>query len=116
MIRLRTISAAAVIFGAAALPQQAQAMNNKDIAEEMAKKAGISKAQAIKALEAALETISIGIKEQRKVMLSDFGLFTVTTKGGRTGRDPKTGKTITIGGTHIIKFKAASKLDDLMSK
>ncbi|MEK9722212.1 MAG: HU family DNA-binding protein [Rhodospirillaceae bacterium] len=118
MIRLKAvIVAAVVILAVAAVAHRAQAANFKDadVVAAIQKSAGISNAQAKKALEAALNEIGKFLAMKQDVSLTDFGTFTVENRGGRQGTDAKTGKKITIGGKNTPKFKAAKKLYDNMN-
>jgi len=46
-----------------------------------------------------------------RVSLVGFGSFSVTHRAARKGRNPQTGKEITIAAKNVIKFKAGAELN-----
>jgi len=89
-------------------------MNKAQLIEAMANKAGLTKADAKKALDAFIETTSEALKGEDRVALIGFGSFSVSTRVARTGRNPQTGKPIDIPAKKVIKFKAGSELVDVI--
>jgi len=87
-------------------------MNKAQLIEAMANKAGLTKADAKKALDAFIETTSEALKGEDRVALIGFGSFSVSTREARTGRNPQTGKPIDIPAKKVIKFKAGNDLND----
>ncbi len=85
-------------------------MNKSELVEQMAKAGGISKAAAEKALAGALDGITKAMKKGDKVTLVGFGTFSVNKRAARQGRNPQTGKTITIKERKVARFKPGSKL------
>ncbi len=85
-------------------------MNKSELVEAMATAAGISKAQADKALTGALDAITDALAKGDKVTLVGFGTFSVAERAARQGRNPQTGKTITIAARKVARFKPGSKL------
>ncbi|MDE5421867.1 HU family DNA-binding protein [Ancylomarina sp. DW003] len=89
-------------------------MNKAQLIEAMANKAGLTKADAKKALDAFIETTSEALKGEDRVALIGFGSFSVSTREARTGRNPQTGKPIDIPAKKVIKFKAGSELTEVV--
>lgn len=85
-------------------------MNKAQLIDSMAEKAGLTKADAKKALDAFVETVGETLKAGDKLALVGFGTFSVAERGERTGRNPQTGKTITIAAKKVVKFKAGAEL------
>lgn len=85
-------------------------MNKAQLIEAMANKAGLTKADAKKALDAFIQSTSEALKSEDRVALIGFGSFSVSTREARTGRNPQTGKPIDIPAKKVIKFKAGSEL------
>lgn len=85
-------------------------MNKVQLVDAIAEKAGLTKTDSKKALEAFVDTISEALKAGDKVALIGFGSFSVSERGERSGRNPQTGKTITIPAKKVIKFKAGAEL------
>ena len=88
-------------------------MNKNDLIEALVKdkEAGLeSKAAAGRALNAVLDAITKGIKQDQEVALIGFGTFKVKERAARTGRNPATGETIKITASKTIGFKAGAEL------
>ncbi|MEJ1222917.1 HU family DNA-binding protein [Sediminicola sp. 1XM1-17] len=87
-------------------------MNKSDLIAAMAEDAGITKAEAKRALESFLGNIEKSLKEGERVALVGFGSWSVSKRVARTGRNPKTGETIKISAKHVVKFKPGAALMD----
>ncbi|MEQ9187617.1 MAG: HU family DNA-binding protein [Cryomorphaceae bacterium] len=85
-------------------------MNKAELIEAMANGAGISKADAKKALDAFIDTTTGALKKGNRVALVGFGSFSVSKRSARTGRNPQTGKEIKIAAKNVVKFKAGADL------
>lgn len=85
-------------------------MNKTQLVDAMASEAKLPKAVAKKALEAFLTTASKALKKGERVALIKFGSFSVTKRSARQGRNPQTGKAITISARKVVKFKAGAGL------
>lgn len=85
-------------------------MNKTELINAMAEKAGLTKAQAKDALDAAVAAIGDALAANDKVAVLGFGTFSVTEKGERTGINPQTKQPIVIAARKSIKFKAGSEL------
>jgi len=85
-------------------------MNKAELTEAMASGAGISKADAKKALDAFIDTTSSALKKGDRVALVGFGSFSISRRSARTGRNPQTGMEIQIAAKNVVKFKAGSDL------
>ena len=87
-------------------------MNKAELIDAIAAKADLTKADAKKALDAIIDSTSGELKGGGRVALVGFGTFSVTERKARTGRNPQTGKEITIPAKKVVKFKAGSELSD----
>ena len=85
-------------------------MNRVELISAVAEKAGMTKVDAKKAVDAILETAKEELNNDGKVALVGFGTLSVATRPERKGRNPKTGKAIKIAPKKVVKFKAASNL------
>ena len=85
-------------------------MNKTDLTNEIAAKAGLSKVDAKKALDATLESIAQALANEDKVQLIGFGTFSVVAKEARTGINPRTKEKIEIPARKVVKFKPATDL------
>ncbi|MDE5848225.1 MAG: HU family DNA-binding protein [Muribaculaceae bacterium] len=85
-------------------------MNKTDLINEVAAKAGLSKVDAKKAVDAVFESIEQAIANEDKVQLIGFGTFAVQEKPAREGINPRTKEKIQIEAKKVVKFKAADNL------
>ena len=85
-------------------------MKKTQLIDAIAEKAGLTKADSKKALEAFVATVGETLAAGDKLALIGFGTFSVTERSARTGRNPQTGKTITIPAKKTVKFKAGAEL------
>ncbi len=87
-------------------------MNKTEFINAVAEKAGLSKVDTKKAIDAFVETVSEELKAGGKVALLGFGSFSVTEKSARKGVNPKTKEPIEIAARKSVKFKAGAELAD----
>ena len=87
-------------------------MNKTQLIDAMAADAGLSKADAKRALEAFVNATSGALKGGDKVALVGFGSFSVNERSARTGRNPQTGASINIPAKKVVKFKAGAELSN----
>jgi DNA-binding protein HU-beta len=85
-------------------------MNKAELIDSMASGAGLSKADAKKALDAFIDSTTSALKSGDRVALVGFGSFSVSTRSARKGRNPQTGKEISIPAKKVVKFKAGADL------
>ena len=85
-------------------------MNKTDFIGAVAGKAGLSKVDAKKAVDAFIETVEEVVKGGDKVALLGFGAFSVIEKSARKGVNPKTKKPINIPARKVVKFKPGMAL------
>ena len=89
-------------------------MNKAQLIDAIAASAGLTKADAKKALDAFVKATSQALKKGDRVALVGFGSFSVAKRSARTGRNPQTGKEIKIPAKKVVKFKAGSDLTDIV--
>jgi integration host factor subunit alpha len=88
-----------------------------DLCDTVYKKVGLSRGQSAVLVEQVLKEIADCLERGETVKLSSFGSFEVRHKGGRVGRDPRTGKPYPITPRRVIKFKPSAILKrQLVSK
>ncbi|MBS7408830.1 MAG: HU family DNA-binding protein [Alloprevotella sp.] len=90
-------------------------MNKSELVNAIAAGAGLSKADAKKALDVTLSAIADALKKEEKVALLGFGNFAVTERPARTGINPATKEKIEIAAKKVIKFKAGAELADALN-
>ena len=91
-------------------------MNKAELITEVAVKAGLSKKDSEKAVNAALDTITASLQDGEKVQLVGFGVFDVKERGVRIGRNPKTKEEIEIPASRVPQFKAGKALKEAVDK
>lgn len=87
-------------------------MNKGDLVTKVAEDAGISKSEAQAAVNCVLDSIQEALKSGDRVQLIGFGTFSVNHRPEREGRNPATGKSMTIASKNVVKFKPGSGLSD----
>ena len=90
-------------------------MNKSTLIEHIQSQAGITKAQATKALQAFESGINHELSHGEEVALVGFGTFKVNERAERTGRNPKTGEAITIAAAKVPTFKAGKALKEAVN-
>lgn len=90
-------------------------MSKTDLVNFIAEETGLSKADSSRALEAMMNGVVKGLKEDGKVTLTGFCTFTAKKKDAKTGRNPKTGAPVQIPARVAATIKAGSKLKDALN-
>ena len=90
-------------------------MNKSDLVAKISEKSELSKKDSEKALNAFMDAVTEALKEGQKIQLIGFGTFEVRERKARTGRDPRSGKTIEIPATNSATFKAGKALKDAVN-
>ncbi len=91
-------------------------MNKTELIAAVAEKAGLTKKDAERVVNASVEAITEALVKGDKVNLAGFGIFEVKNREARTGRNPRTKETIQIPATRLPAFKASKTLKDAVSK
>lgn len=84
-------------------------MNKTELVNAIAA-AGLSKADAKKALEATLNAITDTLKQGDKVSLLGFGTFSLNERPAREGINPRTKEKVQIEAKKVVKFKPCAEL------
>mgnify|MGYP000623782813 CR=1 FL=1 len=87
-------------------------MNKSELIDAMAASADITKADAGRALDGFLKAVTEALNKGDSVALVGFGTFSVKERAERVGRNPQTGREITIQAAKMAKFKAGKSLSD----
>jgi len=90
-------------------------MNKGDLVDAVAEDAGLSKADATRAVDSVLAVITTALKDGNQVSLVGFGTFTVKKRAARTGRNPRTGEAIEIRASKVPGFRAGKALKDAVN-
>lgn len=90
-------------------------MNKSELVAKVADKAGLSKKDAEAAVKAVVDSVTEALVNGDKVQLVGFGTFEVRERSARTGRDPRTGKTMEIAASKAPAFKVGQGLKDAVN-
>ena len=90
-------------------------MNKGELIEAVADSAGISRADASKAVDAVFDSITAALANGGSVSLLGFGTVSVKARAARTGRNPRTGEPLQIAASNVPGFKAGKALKDAVN-
>lgn len=85
-------------------------MNKNELISAIAENAGLTKADAKKALDSFINVTTDTLKNGEKIALIGFGTFDVVERQARVGLNPKTKEKIQIPAKKVIKFKPGADL------
>ncbi len=91
-------------------------MKKVELVEAVATKAGLTKADATRAIDATFAAITKALTKGDRVPLVGFGTFAVSKRAAREGRNPRTGETVKIAARKAVTFKAGSALKEAVNK
>ena len=91
-------------------------MNKTELINAAAEKAGLTKKDTERVLNAAIDAITAALVAGEKVQISGFGIFEVRARDARVGRNPHTKEAIEIPATKVPAFKASKTLKDIVAK
>ena len=90
-------------------------MNKGELIDAVAGTAGLSRADATKAVDAVIGNIQGTLANGGSVSLVGFGTFSEKARAARAGRNPRTGETIQIKASNVPGFKAGKGLKDAVN-
>jgi len=90
-------------------------MNKAEFIEAVSNASDLSRADAGRAVDAVISTITKALKNGESVTLVGFGTFEARKRGARTGRNPRTGEEIRIAASMNPAFKAGKGLKDAVN-
>ena len=90
-------------------------MKKADIVARVAGRAGLSKSVAEAAVDAVLDAIAEGLAKEEEVRIAGFGRFATRSRAARTGRNPRTGESVSIPASKVPSFKAGKALREVVN-
>ena len=90
-------------------------MKKSELINAIAEQANLSKADTGRALDALTKTIETALIAGDSVTLVGFGTFAVKDRPARIGRNPQTGREISIAASKKPSFKAGKTLKDAVN-
>ena len=91
-------------------------MNKTELVASVAEKAGVTKKDSEKAVNAVLAAVTESLQKGEKVQLVGFGTFEVRERKARKAQNPQTKKEITIPATKVPAFKAGKGLKEVVAE
>jgi len=90
-------------------------LTKSDIVNSICEKLVIPKTECVNLVESFFDIIKDELGKGNPVSISGFGKWTVKAKRERKGRNPQTGKEITIDARKVVTFKPSGKLKDTVN-
>ena len=90
-------------------------MNKAELIGSIADKSGLSKADAGRALDAFVDSVTGALSSGDRISLVGFGSWSVDKRDARTGRNPRTGEEIQIAAKNVVKFKPGAGLSEAVN-
>jgi DNA-binding protein HU-beta len=91
-------------------------VTKSELVDQVADRAGLTKADAGRAIEAVIGTVEDALRRGSDVTISGFGKFHVSERGARTGVNPRTGERIQIAASRVPRFSAGSGLKSAVKR
>ena len=91
-------------------------LTRADLAEAVYNQVGLSRNETADLVESVLETMTERLVQGETVKISSFGSFVVRDKGGRIGRNPKTGEEVPIEPRRVLVFRPSQIMKDQIDK
>lgn len=91
-------------------------MNKAELVNAASERAGLTKKDTERAINAAIDTIVEALVAGEKVQLVGFGAFEVKKRAARLGRNPKTKESIEIPPSQVPVFKPGKMLKEAICK
>jgi len=91
-------------------------MNKTELIEAVAASSKTTKAQTAIMVNGLLDVIQKSLATGNNVQIIGFGTFSVAERASREGRNPATGKTMTIPAKKVVKFKPGKALSEAAAK
>jgi integration host factor subunit alpha len=89
-----------------------QTLTRAQLSEAIYHTVGLSRTESAQLVERVLDEIGQSLMKGESVKLSSFGSFAVRKKGGRVGRNPKTGEEVPIEPRRVLVFRPSHVLKD----
>jgi DNA-binding protein HU-beta len=89
-------------------------MNKNELIAKIAEETGMTKADCARMLEATLDVTRKAIKKGDEVRLVGFGTFVRAKQAARKGRNPQTGKEISIKARWVPRFRAGKEFKEFV--
>lgn len=85
-------------------------MNKGELVAAIAEAGNVTKVRAEEVLNSVLANMATAMENGERITISGFGSFKVVERAEQKGRNPQTGKSITIPAHNVVKFKPGKNL------
>ncbi len=85
-------------------------MIKQDIVNEVVQRTGLPKAKAEQAVESIFDKMKQALEQGERIELRGFGVFQVRPRKTGIGRNPRTGRQVTIPPGRAVRFKPGKEL------
>jgi len=92
-----------------------ETLTRQHLAEAVYAQVGLSRNESADLVDRVLEEVAARLVREETVKLSSFGTFAVRSKGGRMGRNPKTGEEVPINPRRVLVFRASHVLKAMIN-
>lgn len=90
-------------------------MNKEQLCGQLSKSMKMSKAKCMAFIDHTFNTIESSLKKGQDVRLVGFGTWKKARRKARPGRNPQTGKKLTIPARNVVKFSMGQHLFDTLN-
>ena len=90
-------------------------MNRSELEKRVAERTGLASSEAKGAVDAVFDAIAEALASGEDTRITRFGVFGTRARPARTGRNPRTGESVSIAASTTPTFKAAKALKDAVN-
>jgi integration host factor subunit alpha len=90
-------------------------LTRADLSEAVHRQMGLSRTESAELVKTVLDAMTETLVKGETVKLSSFGTFMVRKKGGRIGRNPKTGQEVPITPRRVLTFRASQVMKNIVN-
>ena len=90
-------------------------MNKQQLTAQIAKQTKMPKSHVLSVIDSAFDEIERALKSGKEVRMVGFGTWKKVRRKARPGRNPQTGKTLTIKARNVANFTMGQHLFDLIN-
>ena len=90
-------------------------MNRAELERRVADRTGLTRSAAKSAVDAVLAVIAEALASGEDARVSGFGVFGTRARPARTGRNPRTGESVSIAASTAPTFKPGKALKDAVN-
>ena len=90
-------------------------LTRADLSDAVHQQVGLSRSESADLVKSVLDRITDKLVVGETVKLSSFGTFAVRSKGGRVGRNPKTGQEVPITPRRVLVFRPSHVLKNTIN-